>query len=71
MQYEDFEDNQLQFVQNWVRLNTEGYDSHRLEDSEEKDQEGGGVESDYRETSFSCNNLIGYKCASGIWLRIQ
>ena len=43
MQYEDFEDNQLQFVQNWVRLNTEGYDSHGLEDSEEKDEEGGGL----------------------------
>ena len=32
MQHEHFEDHGLHCVQRWVRVNTEGYDAHMLED---------------------------------------
>ena len=51
MQYNEFEEHGLHWIQKWVRVNREGPDTHVFEDIEDK-EEGGQVmvESDAHET---------------------
>ena len=56
--HKDFRDHELQCVYRWVRVIREVIETHVFEDSEEKEEEGGGVtdESDAHETPINATN---------------